>query len=278
MKNNNLQIKRDIIGIMPIDAKKRIIYDIKKMILSKKLSEPESKQQFDEYVKTNPELLAVLQDVAFNQLVKKIADKCEEFNTSEYLIDKYQLDDNNSSKYYAKLYPLAIKVVRDYLDIDGLTRKYDMYYSLLSLEVEELNSKVDEKNDTYSHRLLTAIENSCDEAQIDSKEQDDDEEQIKIVDRVSKLESDMDEIETFTYDTDGYADGLIDNFEDKLISYMYNNASSYVDINRLFARLINDLENLSMGSRMIYLSTISDYVKKYKMDNKNVNNPESKTR
>lgn len=258
MKNYNLQIKRDAIGIMPIDVKKRIISDIKKMVLDKKLSNPENKQLFDEYVKSNPDILVILQEIAFNQLVRKIADECDEFNTSEYLIDKYKLDANNDFGQLA-LYPLAIEIISKYIELDSLVRKYDMYSSALFLEIEELNSKIDEDEEDFE--IL----------EEDVVGPNDKEDNINLVNRVSELEKNMDEIDEFVNSPNEYADRIIDTYEDKLFDYIVANADTYVDSNVLISRLINDMENSSTVSKIIYLSTISDYIKKYKKSDREIN-------
>ena len=87
--------KKDELGIIPINAHKKIVSDIMEMIIKGDLSKKENRERFDSMIKENPELLDNISEIAFISFVKKIAYNCGDFDTKEYLIEKYKLDINS---------------------------------------------------------------------------------------------------------------------------------------------------------------------------------------
>lgn len=242
-EKNSVEIKRDELGIIPVGVKEKITLDIRNIIVNTDLSNIENKKRFDALVKSNPELIDILSKVAFNALVKKVAKECGEFNTSEYLIDKYELD-SKSVEVDGDFWSLARGVVENYLDLNKLLSKYENYENALETEENLLEEKIDELYD-----------------------EEKDEEAEKYEARTTDLKHEAYEVEEFINDPYSYADGVLDKYIDKLEYYIINNADLYVNTNELFEKLVKEIQMDSPSATRLYLDTIKEFAKKYQASN-----------
>ena len=240
-EKNTVEIKRDELGIISMDAREQITIDIRNIIINTDLSDVQNKKRFDELLKNNKELMDSLAETAFYILVRKVANECGEFNTSEYLIDKYKLD-SNSIDIDGDFYSIARETVEKYLEQDKLISKYENYINSLSEEVDTLSEKEDDIED----------ENELEKYEV----------------RISGLIESISEIDEFISDPTDYSDRALDNYTYKLMNYILNNADLYVNTSELFKKLINSIQDVSPESKRIYLTAIMEYAKKYEATNK----------
>lgn len=242
-EKNAVEIKRDELGIIPVGVKEKITLDIRNFIVNSDLSNIENKKRFNALVKSNPELIDILSKVAFNTLVKKVANECDEFNTSEYLIDKYELD-SKSLEVDDNFWSLASGIVQSYLDLNKLLSKYENYETTLENEQNLLEEKIDK----------LYLEEKDGEAE-------------KYEARTTELKYEAYELEDFFSDPYSYSDGIVDKYIDKLEYYILNNADLYVNTNELFERLVKDIQTDSPSTARLYLDTIKEFAKKYQANN-----------
>lgn len=238
--------KKDELGIIPINEQERIVSDIKEMIINSDLSNEENKKRFDLMIKENPELLEIISEIAFISFVKKLANECEDFNTREYLIDKYELDSDSLSHSYidgTDFYSLVREMVEKYIGIDKLVSKWSNYNGIIVEEVERLSSKKNELNNAGK---------------------DDTDEYDKLENRVDELSNINEGIADFVDDPDFYADGIIDKYIDKVDDYVIKNANEYVDSGKLLARVVNSIDDVSPDIKNIYVNAIMEYANKQK--------------
>lgn len=217
--------------------------DLECIITDSDLSNIENKKLFSTLIRANGKLMTFLEEFVLKPLLEEVINECEDENIKRYLTGKY--NSIYSQPIFLNEVPCCIReVIEKYLGYDKLTDKYKSY-------CEQLRAECDRITEKYQ------IPFGFHEAELEGKGE--------YWKRRALLNDDFEIITKAVQTPINYfgTSCLLHVCIIKLERYIIDNAYSYIEIERVIGKLINDMNDLPEEKKTSYFITMLNLVKKY---------------
>jgi hypothetical protein len=261
-KNNEIPVKKDELGIIPINVRELLKEDIKNACVSLEknfdFNDDKVRESFERMVSNDCKLLTAIKEEAFNAYVRNLVDGCPDFHLKEFLIWNYNLDAKVPSEYLDIIVSYFSELVYSgkHKEIGILKDKWSRYFEILKKDYIRIVNQNSVEED-----FIFFIDE-------DEFKLEDGPEKPKLEERMDFLKENLEDIERFLDDPFEFdSDRIIDETERtvrlKLIRHIIDNAPSWEE-NNLLARVKGDIIDskiISLSIKKWFISSLEDYIR-----------------